>query len=276
MGKPAARIGDLHNCPKLNPGTNTPHVGGVIIGPGCSSVLIGGLPAAVAGDTCDCVGEPDKVTGGSTGVFIGGKPAVRKEDKCEHGGVVTGGFESVLIGERKKTCRSKRKEPSVKEKIEIINQTIEHCVVVLEYKLKMLLGFDRQLFRDFEKWFGPVTKRNLDIILKRIRSTLEVCKDLSAHDFELIHDSIDEKIYGYVYRIKGSRPKIHLGIKFWKIESGSEKSRTGVIIHELSHFKNIGKTDDFAYGTQGCLGLAKHYPKEALYNADSFELFING
>jgi uncharacterized Zn-binding protein involved in type VI secretion len=100
MGKPAARIGDMHTCPMVTPGTPpVPHVGGPIVGPGAPTVLIGGMPAAVMGDMCTCVGPPDTIILGSTGVLIGGKPAARMGDQCAHGGAITVGCPTVLIGE---------------------------------------------------------------------------------------------------------------------------------------------------------------------------------
>ena len=100
MGKPAARIGDMHMCPMVTPGLPPiPHVGGPIIGPGVPNVLIGGVPAAVMGDMCTCVGPPDTIVLGSVGVFIGGKPAARMGDMCAHGGMITVGLPTVLIGE---------------------------------------------------------------------------------------------------------------------------------------------------------------------------------
>jgi len=100
MGKPAARIGDMHVCPMVTPGLPPiPHVGGPITGPGCPTVLIGGMPAAVMGDMCVCVGPPDTIVLGSTGVFFGGKPAARMGDQCAHGGAITIGCPTVLIGE---------------------------------------------------------------------------------------------------------------------------------------------------------------------------------
>lgn len=97
MGKPAARITDIHVCPQVT--VLVPHVGGPIIGPGCPTVLIGGLPAAVMGDICFCVGPPDSIILGSSGVFFGGKPAARMGDMTAHGGVITLGLPTVLIGE---------------------------------------------------------------------------------------------------------------------------------------------------------------------------------
>ena len=100
MGKPAARITDMHVCPMGTPGVPpVPHVGGPITGPGCPTVLIGGIPAAVMGDMCVCVGPPDTIVLGSTGVLIGGKPAARMGDTTAHGGTIMAGLPTVLIGE---------------------------------------------------------------------------------------------------------------------------------------------------------------------------------
>lgn len=100
MGKPAARLTDMHTCPMVTPGLPPiPHVGGPIVGPGCPTVLIGGMPAAVMGDMCTCVGPPDTIILGSAGVLIGGKPAARMGDQCAHGGAITVGCMTVLVGE---------------------------------------------------------------------------------------------------------------------------------------------------------------------------------
>jgi len=100
MGKPAARLGDMHICPMVTPGVPPiPHVGGPILPPCVPTVLIGNMPAAVLGDKCLCVGPPDTIIIGSTGVFIKGKPAARMGDMTAHGGMISVGFPTVLIGE---------------------------------------------------------------------------------------------------------------------------------------------------------------------------------
>ena len=70
MGQPAARVNDMHVCPMMN--GNVPHVGGPILPAGEPTVLIGGMPAARAGDMATCTGPPDTITGGSSTVMIGG------------------------------------------------------------------------------------------------------------------------------------------------------------------------------------------------------------
>jgi len=100
MGKPAARLTDMHTCPMVTPGTPPiPHVGGPISGPCVPPVLIGFLPAATVGDMCVCVGPPDTIAMGSPTVFIGGKMAARMGDPTAHGGGIVVGCPTVLIGE---------------------------------------------------------------------------------------------------------------------------------------------------------------------------------
>ncbi len=96
MGKPAARLTDMHVCPMVT--VLVPHVGGPVTGPGVPTVLIGGLPAAVMGDLCTCVGPPDTIVLGSATVMIGGKPAARLGDTTAHGGSIVLGDFTVLIG----------------------------------------------------------------------------------------------------------------------------------------------------------------------------------
>ena len=66
MGKPAARVGDMHVCPMVT--GLVPHVGGPILPPGGITTLIGGMPAAQLGSM------------------------------CAHGGTVVLGYPTVLIG----------------------------------------------------------------------------------------------------------------------------------------------------------------------------------
>ncbi len=99
MPGPAATVGSMHVCPMLNPGSPPPpHVGGPVSGPGVPTVLIGGKPAAVMGDMCTCAGPPDTIAMGEATVLIGGKPAATIGSSTAHGGSITVGEPTVLIG----------------------------------------------------------------------------------------------------------------------------------------------------------------------------------
>ena len=94
----AARVGDNHTCPMVNPGVNTPHTGGPVLPPGVPTVLIGGMAAATLGNMCTCAGPPDSIIKGSATVLIMGKPAARQGDSTAHGGTITAGCATVIIG----------------------------------------------------------------------------------------------------------------------------------------------------------------------------------
>lgn len=97
MGKPSARLGDLHMCPM------TPIPPGLPIIPPCKvNVLIGSMPAARMTDLCACIGPPpanvDAIIMGSLTVMIGYLPAARIGDPTVKGGAITTGLPTVLIG----------------------------------------------------------------------------------------------------------------------------------------------------------------------------------
>ena len=94
----AARQTDFHTCPMSNPGPPPiPHVGGPIID-GKFNVFIGGLPAATVGSKCFCTGSIDTIVQGSSTVLISGRPAARIGDSTIHGGKISTGCTSVIIG----------------------------------------------------------------------------------------------------------------------------------------------------------------------------------
>lgn len=90
---PAARATDVTNH------------GGTIVGPGVATVLVGGKPAAVAGDTHVCALPPvghqptaSVFPMGSATVLIGGRPALRTTDPCLCGAMAAIGEMTVMIG----------------------------------------------------------------------------------------------------------------------------------------------------------------------------------
>jgi len=78
--------------------------GGTVVGPGVSTVLIKGQPAAVVGDLHVCVLPPNShqptsspFTAGSATVLVGGVPAVRTTDACGCGAMAAVGEPTVMI-----------------------------------------------------------------------------------------------------------------------------------------------------------------------------------
>lgn len=73
---------------------------GVITGAGASTVLIGGMPAAVVGDISSPVSGniPMPFAVGSSTVLLSGMPALRMGDSALNGSTIVMGCPTVLIG----------------------------------------------------------------------------------------------------------------------------------------------------------------------------------
>jgi uncharacterized Zn-binding protein involved in type VI secretion len=289
MGKRAARIRDNHTCLVTTP---VPHIGGPIIGPGATSVLIEGVPAAVKGDRCSCIGVPDTILTGSSGVWIEGRPAARIGDGCAHGGLISTGCTSVLIGGtmagevddsvlwaiyEKKDGTSVRKQfrrPSPARRIKLINQAIQDAAALLASKQRLLRKRDLATMKLFKKWFGRDDEKAIKIIRIRIKKELKLIRSLNeSHFIDIADRETRQATFGMVYP-DDQLHIISLGNPFWEAEAVGPDSRAGTLIHELSHFLDIGGTVDHQYGEIFCLELAKYEPDKALFNADNFEYFI--
>ncbi|WP_081146163.1 PAAR domain-containing protein [Niastella vici] len=279
MGKPAAREGDMHVCPLVPPGC-APHMGGEI-GLGCVTVLINDKPAVTVGHTCACEGAVDLIITGSSTVFINGKPAARMGDECVHGGVITAGSTSVFIGGRKFRYKGEAEPGGVgvnaaltkEEKDRAIRRAIKDATHLLETKLTLLENQDLNTLRDFKKWFGRDDGEAVRTIIERMQRALKVVKELTVENFE--DRSIKQKnesLYAEVYR-RDKAHTIFVNELFWKTNQSGNESKAAIVIHELSHFKDVGNTKDYVYKDR-CLELTKTNPKDALANAGNFEYFV--
>lgn len=87
----AARLGDAHLCPQ--------HMGKDIISNVAPTILIEGKPAARITSKMTCIGGPlDTVAIGEPTVLMQGLDAARMLDGTEHGGLISQGAATVLVG----------------------------------------------------------------------------------------------------------------------------------------------------------------------------------
>jgi peptidyl-Lys metalloendopeptidase len=77
--------------------------------------------------------------------------------------------------------------------------------------------------------------------------------------------------YAYVYSNQPYR--VYLCNAFWAAPNTGTDSRAGTIIHELSHFRVVAGTSDYAYGQTAAKSLARSNPSRAARNADNHEYF---
>jgi uncharacterized Zn-binding protein involved in type VI secretion len=97
-GQPAANVTTMHTCPLVT--VLVPHVGGPILPPGVPTVLIGGMPAATVGDMATCVGPPDVIIPpGCPTVLIGTSGGGSGGGGGGSAAAANAGAHSALVGE---------------------------------------------------------------------------------------------------------------------------------------------------------------------------------
>jgi uncharacterized Zn-binding protein involved in type VI secretion len=288
MGKPAARITDMHTCPMFD--GPKPHVGGPIIPTCCPTVLIGGLPAARVSDKCTCVGPIDAIVQGSPTVFIGGLPAARIGDMTAHGGIIVSGMPTVLIGDAggsagggaaagaaaKKGDDAKAAAAAAQKKA--IEQAKTDAKNILTKCLDGIKNKSDAVKSSAKKWFGDDNDDTLKLMQDRVEKEIKKLDSFTAANFVPAEPG-EGDCYAYVYPDKDD--KIYLGDDFEGAPATGPDSKASTLIHEMSHYNSVGGTDDVvlgngktAYGEANCMKLVKENPAGAKNNADSFENFV--
>lgn len=96
MALPIATKGCHHECPAYD--GDTAHIGGPALA-GSPNVFACQNPCCRLGDALQCnSSSPDYINSGSHTVFINGKPVARRGDSNVHGGVLSEGKETILVG----------------------------------------------------------------------------------------------------------------------------------------------------------------------------------
>lgn len=128
--------------------------------------------------------------------------------------------------------------------------------------------------RFFSKYFNPTNaeisgdlqKRGCRYVVSIFRRIMNYISNTINPKFD-IHRFGHRNTYAYVDSNDIAFHRIHLCNAYKKANIYGVDSKPGVIIHELSHFSDIGGTEDHAYGDD-----AKNLNMEsAIDNADNYE-----
>jgi len=119
----------------------------------------------------------------------------------------------------------------------------------------------------YSTWFGSYNSGNWGVA-KTNFTNIKRALDNQTITFDCL---CNYNYYAFVYP---DQPyKIYICNNFWRAPNTGTDSRSGTIIHEMSHFTVIADTDDLAYGHTAAKNLANSNPANALKNADSHEYF---
>lgn len=158
---------------------------------------------------------------------------------------------------------------------EEIKKALENQTIMLQEKKKELENWDKAdeaTKENFKKWFGNDDEESRKTIQERIDKMIELNKNTTIDNFKKA-DPDNEDCFAYVYPNDKSHT-IYIGKQFSGSPETGRDSTSGTLCHEMSHFSDIGGTEDHVYGTSKAANLAKTNPEDALTNADSFEYYM--
>lgn len=258
-----AKRGDTTRCPRHASGTIT----GIVGAPHCTT---NGIDIVRVGDCAQCFGtaEMDIVVSGTATVSIGSRYAARVGSNLWHGGVVSSGSPNVVIG------------GATISAADIIDAAKRRALEVLKCAENRLNRWNDDDKRMFKKWFGSDSDEAKEQIKDRIAANKNVMneanykpgvEDTSQGPITPGSDSANE--FAHVYASDPGH-SVYLNPLFWSATLEGTDNQAGVLLHETSHFKDVGGTRDLAYGQANALNLASNHPDQALNNADSYEYFM--
>jgi peptidyl-Lys metalloendopeptidase len=119
----------------------------------------------------------------------------------------------------------------------------------------------------YTRWFGTRTTDNHNYVTVCYRN---VHTRLTGSTFNGYCNpaGCGSNVYGYVYPTD-STYTVYLCALFWS----RADERVNTIVHEMSHFRTLAGTNDYAYGQTACLNLARSNPSQASRNADNICYF---
>jgi peptidyl-Lys metalloendopeptidase len=119
----------------------------------------------------------------------------------------------------------------------------------------------------YRTWFGVADNSRQSTVTTHFRNiysalnTKNITFDCSCSD-------------SYIAYVYPSQPYIiYLCDDFWNLNLRGTDSKSGSLIHEVSHFNVVANTEDYVYSQRKAKELAINHPNEAIFNADNHEYF---
>lgn len=134
----------------------------------------------------------------------------------------------------------------------------------------------------YRTWFGrwdPVRAKFVRSTISALKNHIRTSK-ITYVCGRIGVGSCDRGTYAYVYPTDSGT--IYLCPPYFDLPSLSDATylevfnsgtRGGTIIHEMSHYSDVGGTNDNCYNRDVCSDYARTAPNRAAHNADSFQYF---
>jgi peptidyl-Lys metalloendopeptidase len=136
---------------------------------------------------------------------------------------------------------------------------------------------------DFERWFGAWTPGRAEEVRANLKA---VHAEIMADEIKtvcLTPSDADCKQGTYAY-VMFDRPRtVHVCPSFFAmpdmadaragVGNQGDGTREGTMIHEISHFPYVARTDDHCYSRMDCESMARGQPDLVIENADSYQYY---
>jgi peptidyl-Lys metalloendopeptidase len=136
---------------------------------------------------------------------------------------------------------------------------------------------------DYHRWFGTYSQANAEEVRANLKAIVTAIRGggVTAHCEEIAEDGCSAGEYAWVY---ADEPYLmHLCPAFFdlpvleRLQPGSRRSengtREGTLVHEISHFLRVARTDDHCYSRSVCQQMAREDAVRTIDNADSYQYF---
>ena len=153
-----------------------------------------------------------------------------------------------------------------------IQKALDEQKKMLQAKKKELETWDDGAKASFKKWFGSTDEDARKQIQGRIDKMIELNGNTTMDSLKKADPQKDGR-FAYVHP-DDKAYSIYLDKAFCSAANTGQDSRAGTLCHEMSHFEDVGGTEDHVYGAANAKELAKTDPPKALTNADSFEYYM--
>ena len=136
---------------------------------------------------------------------------------------------------------------------------------------------------EYERWFGRYSQRNAEDVRANLKSIVGTIRSgaVTSQCEPAGSDGCEGGTFAWVY--PDQHYILHLCPSFFNLppltslrpgQRGSDNgTREGTIVHELSHFLRVARTDDHCYSRRECSDMARSDPGRAVDNADSYQYF---
>ncbi len=148
-----------------------------------------------------------------------------------------------------------------------IGSALDAARIISDESYAYLNGPHNANSQRYTEWFGVYSSSRWNTVESNFQSISDAMNN-AAIEFDC---GCNLNAYAYVYA--GQAYTIYLCNAFWSAPTNGTDSKSGTLVHEMSHFNAVAGTDDVTYGQNSCRALADSSPSSATRNADSHEYF---